>query len=83
MDYVKVYVKYKTTYGQWISYMYIATDYTPYYGGDYCVIWNYLIGFVQMRVKVQAYDSDGHFLGSDYQYVTRPGGGGGGGPFPE
>jgi triacylglycerol esterase/lipase EstA (alpha/beta hydrolase family) len=87
MDYVKVYVKYKTSYGQWTSYMYIAIDYTPNYSGDYYVIWNYLTGYVQMRVKVQAYDSANHYLGSDYQYVTLPSGGGGGGgggdPFPE
>ena len=37
-----------------------------------------------MRVRVEAYDSDNHYLGSDYQYVTLlGGGGGGGGPLPE
>ena len=37
-----------------------------------------------MKVQVKAYDSSNHYLGSDYQYVTLPGGGGGGGgPVPE
>ena len=33
-----------------------------------------------MYVKVEAYDSANHYLGSDYQYVTLPGSGGGGKP---
>lgn len=33
-----------------------------------------------MQVNVQAYDSANHYLGSDQQYVTIPGGGGGGKP---
>jgi len=33
-----------------------------------------------MCVKVQAYNSGNLLLGSDYQYVTLPGGGGGGKP---
>lgn len=38
-----------------------------------------------MQVKVQAFDSIGHYLSCDTQYVTIPGGGGGGGggPLPE
>ncbi len=85
MDYVKVYVKYKTSFGYWTSYFLSGTDYTPTYYGDYYVSWSLLQGYVQMRVKVQAYDSANHYLGSDYQYVTLPGGGGGGGgdPVPE
>ena len=84
MDYVKVYVKYKSSFGHWTSYWYAGTDGTPYYSGDYYVSWTLLPGYVQMKVQVQAYDSCGHYLGSDYQYVTLPGGGGGGeGPVPE
>ncbi|MHA1965028.1 MAG: alpha/beta fold hydrolase [Candidatus Thorarchaeota archaeon] len=82
MDYVKVYVKYKTSSGYWTSYFHVGTDYTPYYYGFYYVTWSLLQGYVQMRVKVQAYDSANHYLGSDYQYVTLPGGGGGGGKPP-
>ncbi len=86
MDYVKVYVKYKTSSGYWTSDMYVGIDYTPYTSGDYYVSWSLLTGYVQMRVKVKAYDSSNHYLGSDYTYVTLPGGGGGGGggtPLPE
>ncbi|MFW9927022.1 MAG: hypothetical protein ACFFDM_09660, partial [Candidatus Thorarchaeota archaeon] len=80
MDYVKVYVKYKNSLGHWTSYFYVGTDSTPYYYGDYYVQWSILQGYVQMLVKVQAYDSSNHYLGSDYQYVTLPGSGGGGKP---
>ena len=87
MDYVKVYVKYKNSLGYWTAYFHVGTDYTPAYYGDYYVSWSLLQGYVQMQVKVQAYDSASHYLGSDYQYVTLPGGGGGGGgggnPVPE
>jgi len=44
------------------------------------VEWNLLQGYIQMQVNVQAYDSANHYLGSDQQYVTIPGGGGGGKP---
>jgi hypothetical protein len=84
MDYVKVYVSYKYSTGQWTSYFYVGTDYTPTYYGDYYVSWELLLGFVQMQVNVKAYDASGHYLGSDQQYVTLPGGGGKpGDPLPE
>ena len=85
MDYVKVYVRYKTSSGYWTSYMHVGTDYTLYTSGDYYASWSLLSGYVQMCVKAQAYDSQGHYLGSDYTYVTLPGSGGGGGgnPLPE
>jgi pimeloyl-ACP methyl ester carboxylesterase len=87
MDYVKVYVKYKNSYGQWTAYFYVGTDNTPYYYGDYYVEWSLLQGYVQMLVKVEAYDSAHHYLGCDTQYVTLfgggSGGGGGGDPVPE
>ena len=60
----------------------MGTDYTPTYGGDYYVRWSLIAGFVEMRVQVKAYDSSGHCLGSDYQYVSISGGGGGGGDPP-
>jgi len=81
MDYVKVYVKYKSSSGYWTSYMHVGTDYTPYYSGDYYVSWTLIQGYVQMKVEVKAYDSSSHYLGSDYWYVSLPGGGGGG-PVP-
>ncbi len=80
MDYVKVYVKYKNSLGYWTSYFYAGTDSTPYYNGDYYVSWSLLQGYVQMCVKVKAYNSGHLYLGSDYQYVTLPGSGGGGKP---
>jgi pimeloyl-ACP methyl ester carboxylesterase len=86
MDYVKVYAKYKTSSGYWTAYFYSGTDYTPYYYGDYYVSWTVLPNYVQMRVRVEAYDNAGHYLGSDYYYVTLPGSGGGnpgGDPVPE
>ncbi len=86
MDYVKVYAKYKTSSGYWTAYFYCGTDSTPYYYGDYYVSWTVLPNYVQMRVRVEAYDSSGHYLGSDYYYVTLPGSGGGnpgGDPVPE
>lgn len=85
MDYVKVYVKYKTSAGYWTSYFYVGSDSTPYTSGDYYVSWSLLQGYVQMEVKVNAYDSQDHYLGCDTAYVTLPGGGGGGGgdPLPE
>lgn len=87
MDYVKVYVKYKNSLGYWTAYFYAGTDSTPTYYGDYYVEWSLLQGYVEMQLNVQAYDSAGHYLGSDQQYVTLPGGGGGGGgggdPVPE
>ena len=62
---------------------------SPYYYGDYYVAWSLLQGYVQMHVSVEAYESWGapgeaedHYLGSDEQYVTLPGGGGGN-PVPE
>ncbi len=79
MDYVKVYVKYKSSSGYWTSYIHVGTDYTPSYYGDYYVSWTLIQGYVQMKVQVKAYDSSNHYLGSDYQYVTLSGGGGGGG----
>ena len=82
MDYVKIYVKYKTSYGQWTGYIHVGTDSTPDYYGDYKVQWSLLQGYVQMYVIVHAYDAANHYLGSDTQYVTLPGGGGGGGPLP-
>ena len=88
MDYVKVYVKYKNSQGYWTAYFYVGIDYTPTYYGDYYVEWSLLQGYVQMQVNVKAYDSAGHYLGSDQQYVTLlgdggGGGGGGGDPVPE
>ena len=80
MDYVKVYVKYKNVNGYWSGYFYVGTDSTPYYSGDYYVSWSILQGYVQMCVKVVAYDSANHCLGVDYQYVTLPSSGGGGKP---
>ncbi|MDF1537402.1 MAG: hypothetical protein P1Q69_00655 [Candidatus Thorarchaeota archaeon] len=64
----------------------IACEPTPYTSGDYYVSWSLLQGYVQMKVKVQAYDTQGHYLGSDETYVTLPGtggGGSGGDPLPE
>ncbi len=78
MDYVKVYVKYKTSYGYWTSYSYVGSDSSPTYYGDYYVSWSFLSIYVQMKVKVEAYDASNHYLGSDVAYVTLPGGGGGG-----
>ena len=80
MDYVKVYVKYKNSLGYWTSYFYAGPDSSPYYSGDYYVSWSLLQGYVQMCVKVQAYNSGNLLLGYDYQYVTLPGSGGGGKP---
>jgi hypothetical protein len=79
MDYVKVYVKYKNSYGQWTGNMLVGTDYTPTYSGDYYLSWSLLSGYVQMLVTVQAFDSANHYLGCDQAYVTLPGDGGGGG----
>ncbi len=83
MDYVKVYVKYKSSSGYWTSYIHVGTDYTPYYNSDYYVSWTLIVGYVEMKVQVKAYDSSNHYLGSDIWYVSLPGGGGGGGPVPE
>ncbi|TFG31315.1 hypothetical protein EU527_12790 [Candidatus Thorarchaeota archaeon] len=80
MDYVKVYVKYKNSLGYWTAYFYVSIDYTPTYYGDYYVEWSLLQGYIEMQVNVQAYDSADHYLGSNQQYVTLPGGGGGGKP---
>jgi hypothetical protein len=77
MDYVKVYVRYKTSSGYWTSYSYVGIDYDPNNYGDYYVTWGFLSVYVQMQVKVKAYDSANHYLGSDVAYVTIPGGGGG------
>lgn len=52
-------------------------DTTPYYYGDYYVSWSIQQGYAQMQVMVKAYDSSGHYLGSDTQYVAIPSGGGG------
>ena len=78
MDYVKVYVKYKSSSGYWTSYIHVGTDYTPSYYGDYYVSWTLIQGYVEMKVQVKAYDSSNHYLGSDYQYVSLPDEGGGG-----
>lgn len=86
MEYVEVYVKYKNSLGYWTAYFYAGTDSTPYYYGDYYVSWSLLQGYVQMHVRVEAFDSVNHYLGSDEQYVTLPGSGGGrpgGDPVPE
>lgn len=80
MDYVKVYVKYKNSLGYWTAYFYVGTDSSPYYYGDYYVSWSLLQGYVQMRIRVEAYNSGNLYLGSDHQYVTLPGSGGGGKP---
>jgi pimeloyl-ACP methyl ester carboxylesterase len=79
MDYVKIYVKYMDSLGCWTSFFFIGTDTSPDYYGDYYMTWSLLQGYVHMRVKVEAYDSYGHYLGCDNQYVELPGGGGGGG----
>jgi hypothetical protein len=83
MDYVKVYAKYKTSSGSWTGYSHVGTDYTPDWYGDYHVGWSIPEGYVQMLVKVEAYDSAHHYLGFDTQYVDIPEYGGGKGPFPE
>jgi len=82
MDYVKVYVKYKSSSGYWTSYIHVGTDSTPSYYGDYYVSWTLIQGYVQMQVQVKAYDSSHHYLGSDYWYVSLPDEGGGGGYVP-
>jgi len=82
MDYVKVYVKYKNSYGQWTGNMLVGTDSTPTYYGDYYLSWSLLSGYVQMLVTVQAFDSANHYLGCDTQYVTLPYDDGGGGGKP-
>ena len=51
-----------------------------YYYGDYYVSWSLLQGYVQMCVKVEAYNSGNLLLGYNYQYVTLPDSGGGGKP---
>jgi hypothetical protein len=83
MDYVKVYAKYKTSSGSWTGYAYVGTDNTPDWYGDYHVGWSLPQGYVQMLVKVEAYDSAHHYLGYDTQYVDIPEYDGGKGPFPE
>jgi hypothetical protein len=82
MDYVKVYVKYKNSLGYWTANFLSGMDDTPgdLYVGDYFVEWSILSGYVQMLVTVKAYDSLGHYLGQDTQYVTLPDDGGGGRP---
>ncbi len=83
MDYVKFYVKYKTKFGSWTSYSYMGSDYTPTTGGDYYRTWTHPTYYTRMMVMVKAYDSDGHWLGSDYDTSgINPGGGGGGGDPP-
>lgn len=77
MDYVKVYVRYMTSTGVWKPYNYVGIDYTPYYSGDYYVSWSLQQGYVQMQVKVEAYNPWDIYLGCDTQIVAIPGGGGG------
>jgi len=83
MDYVKFYVKYKTKFGSWTSYSYMGSDYTPTTNGDYYDTWTHPTVYTRMMVMVKAYDSYGHWLGSDYHTSgINPGGGGGGDPPP-
>ncbi len=49
--------------------MYVGTDYTPYYSGDYHVSWSIQQGYAKMQVKVQAYNAWDIYLGCDTQYV--------------
>ncbi|MHA1638336.1 MAG: DUF7379 domain-containing protein [Candidatus Thorarchaeota archaeon] len=77
MDYIKVYVRYRFSAGFWTGYSYVGSDYTPYSSGDYYVSWGLLSGTVRMQVRVEAYDSSNHYLGSDSIYVTLPDDGGG------
>ncbi len=81
MDYVKFYVKYYSS-GSWTSYSYMGTDYTPYTGGDYYDSWTHPSGYTKMTIQVKAYDSSGHYLGSDYYTCGISSGGGGGGGRP-
>ena len=83
MDKVKFYVKYYNSYG-WTSYSYMGTDYTPTTGGDYYDSWTHPSGYTKMTIYVKAYDSSGHYLGSDYYTcgISSGGGGGGGGRPP-
>jgi len=79
-DYVKFYVKYKTKYS-WTSYYYMGTDYSPS-SGKYYDSWTHPTGYIQMTIKVNAYDSSGRYIGCDYytRYISDGGGGGGGDP---
>ncbi|MGY5875997.1 MAG: hypothetical protein RTU30_09640 [Candidatus Thorarchaeota archaeon] len=82
VEYVKVYAKYKNSYGVWTSYYHVGTDYTPLYYDDYYVSWTIPSGYVQMKVYVKAYDDADHYLGSDITYLTISSGGGGSDPPP-
>ncbi len=82
MDYVKFYVKYKTKFGSWTSYSYMGSDTTPYTNGDYYRTWTHPTYYTRMMVMAKAYDSDGHWLGSDYHTSGINPGGGGGDPPP-
>ncbi|MHA2025446.1 MAG: DUF7379 domain-containing protein [Candidatus Thorarchaeota archaeon] len=76
MSYVIVDVRYMTSSGFWKPYSQVGMDNTPYYNGDYYVSWSIQQGYVQMQVKVKAYDGSGHYLGCDTKIVIIPGGGG-------
>ena len=75
-------MRYKTKFGSWTGYYYKGTDYSPTTGGDYYKSWIHPTGYDRMEVMVKAYDSGGHWLGSDYDFKAISGGGGGGPPPP-
>ncbi|MHA2263681.1 MAG: DUF7379 domain-containing protein [Candidatus Thorarchaeota archaeon] len=81
MHYVKFYVKYKSKYG-WTGYYYMGTDYTPS-SGKYYDSWTHPTGYFMMRVKVNAFDSSGRYIGTDEHQQSISDGGGGGGDPPE
>jgi pimeloyl-ACP methyl ester carboxylesterase len=83
MDYVRFYVKYKPKFGSWTGYYYKGTDYSPNTGEKYRATWIHPSGYTRMMVKIQAFDSSGNWLGTDYETVAISSGGGGGDPPPE
>ncbi len=61
----------------------MGTDYTPTTSGDYYDSWTHISGYVKMTIKVNAYDSSSHYLGSDtYTRSINYGSGVGGDPPP-
>lgn len=74
MDYVKFYVRYENSMGQWTGYYYKGTDYTPS-SGKYSKYWTVSSAYVRMQLKVKAYNSGGIYLGCDTQYFKLNGGG--------
>ncbi|MFX0086053.1 MAG: hypothetical protein ACFFAU_10275 [Candidatus Hodarchaeota archaeon] len=49
----------------WSPLIYVGTDYTPYYYGDYKLSWQIPSIATDYRVVVKAYDSYSHYIGTD------------------